>query len=93
MRKDLRGGRVFLDYLRNSRGATAIAPYSTRAREGATVAAPLSWDELTADFDPRAFDLRSMLKRVNQPDPWREYAKLTAQSINSKALRSLGVKD
>lgn len=93
MRKDLRGGRVFLDYLRNARGATAIAPYSTRAREGATVATPLSWDELTQDLDPKAFTLRSMLSRINEPDPWRDYAKLTAQSINSKALRSVGVKD
>ena len=44
--KAKRNGRIFLDYLRNQRGATAIMPYSARAREGAPVAAPISWDEL-----------------------------------------------
>jgi bifunctional non-homologous end joining protein LigD len=46
MAKAKRTGRMFLDYLRNQRGATAIMPYSARAREGAPVAAPVSWDEL-----------------------------------------------
>jgi len=92
-RKDLRRGRVYLDYLRNSRGATAIAPYSTRAREGATVATPLSWDELGAGFDPRAFDVGALLRRVNQADPWGDYAKLAAQGIGTKALRRIGMKN
>ncbi len=91
MRKDLRVGRVFLDYLRNARGATAIAPYSTRAREGATVATPLSWDELGSEFDPRQFNVRTVLSRVNGVDPWRDYKKLSTQSIGAKALRRLGV--
>jgi bifunctional non-homologous end joining protein LigD len=46
MRKDQRQGRIFIDWLRNQRGATAIAPYSVRARPGAPVAAPVSWEEL-----------------------------------------------
>jgi bifunctional non-homologous end joining protein LigD len=46
MRKDLRGGKVYIDYNRNGRSATAVAPYSTRARAGAPVSMPISWDEL-----------------------------------------------
>jgi len=90
MRKDQRKGRVFLDYLRNGRGATAVAPYSTRAREGATVATPLSWDELEAKTQP-SFNVGSVLGRLSQPDPWREYSKLK-QTISAKALSGLGLK-
>jgi len=81
-RKALRKGRMFLDYLRNGRGATAVAPYSTRARAGATVATPLSWSELERGVDPHDFTLTSVPKRLAslRADPWADYAKVR-QSI------------
>ena len=67
IRKVQRTGRIFIDWLRNQRGATAVMPYSARAREGAPVAAPISWDELD-DFDSgHAFSIRDadeLLKRA-----------------------------
>jgi len=77
-RKALRKGRMFLDYLRNGRGATAVAPYSTRARIGATVATPLTWDELRRGVDPQDFTLTSVPKRLEslRKDPWDGYTRL-----------------
>jgi len=67
IRKAQRTGRIFIDWLRNQRGATAVMPYSARAREGAPVAAPITWDELE-DFDSgHAFSIRDaeeLLKRA-----------------------------
>jgi len=62
MSKAKRTGKIFIDYLRNGRGATFIAPYSTRARDGATIAMPVEWDDLSARFKPDAFNVRSAAK-------------------------------
>jgi bifunctional non-homologous end joining protein LigD len=56
--KASRKGRMFLDYLRNQRGSTAVMPYSTRARPGAPVAAPITWDELDEYQGGNHFTLR-----------------------------------
>jgi bifunctional non-homologous end joining protein LigD len=72
MSKSKRQGRIFIDYLRNGRGSTAIASYSTRAREGATVAVPLSWDELSPAVTSDRFDIENLRRRLDSlhADPW-----------------------
>jgi bifunctional non-homologous end joining protein LigD len=69
-----RRGRIFIDYLRNDPTSTAVAPYSTRAREGAPVATPLFWHELTDRLDPASFGIESVPKRLQtqKEDPWAE---------------------
>jgi bifunctional non-homologous end joining protein LigD len=64
MSKARRKGRIFIDWLRNERGATAIAPWSLRARPGAPVAVPVSWDELGTLDRANAFGLRDALARA-----------------------------
>lgn len=71
MSKAKRHGKIFVDYLRNSPGATFVAPYSTRAREGAPIATPLAWSEL-AKVDPARFTLRTFSERLSLKDPWRD---------------------
>lgn len=73
--KSRRVGRILVDYLRNQRGATAVAPYSTRARPGATVATPLDWDELGSVSDPAQFNVRTLPTRIaaQTRDPWEDF--------------------
>jgi bifunctional non-homologous end joining protein LigD len=89
MTKAARKNRIYLDYLRNERGATAVAPYSPRARKGARVAMPLSWNELkkperpvfaVANFD----QWKARLKR----DPWAKMETLR-QSLTAQAIRAV----
>jgi len=75
--KAKRKGRIFVDWLRNERGATAIAPYSPRARKGASVAMPVSWTELARAKSANAYDTKTALRRIAglKADPWKGYAK------------------
>lgn len=70
--KARRNGRIFIDYLRNTRGATSVASYSLRARAGAPVAMPLDWSELGRLASAAAFDLHSARRRIarRKLDPW-----------------------
>jgi bifunctional non-homologous end joining protein LigD len=72
MTKTLRRGRIFVDFLRNGRGATAVAAYSTRARPGASVSTPLTWDELSEDIAPNHYTLTNLQQRLDHlaKDPW-----------------------
>ncbi|PBB87979.1 DNA ligase D [Mesorhizobium sp. WSM3876] len=76
--KKARTGRIFVDYLRNGRGSTTVAPYSSRAKKGATVSMPVTWPEIEAGLPPNAFPIgdATTLKQLNKADPWKEFFKL-----------------
>jgi bifunctional non-homologous end joining protein LigD len=76
MSKAKRHGKIYVDFLRNQRGATAIAPYSTRARKGAYVAMPLSWNALSRLEDAHPASVRDAARLARAGDPWKGYAKL-----------------
>jgi bifunctional non-homologous end joining protein LigD len=91
MSKTRRKGKIFLDYLRNAAGATAIAPYSLRARANAPVATPIGWDELTEDVRFDHFNLRTIPSRLSaaKSDPWSDFLELR-QSIGKAMFKRVG---
>jgi bifunctional non-homologous end joining protein LigD len=87
-----RQGRIYVDYLRNSRGATSIAAYSCRSRPGAPVSTPLAWEELAGDVRADTFTVTNLPERLASlaADPWRELSAVK-QSITAAMKRSWGV--
>jgi bifunctional non-homologous end joining protein LigD len=90
--KRARAGRIFIDYLRNTRGATAVGAYSARAREGAPVATPLFWEEVEHGVTPDAFTVLTVPTRLAKlkSDPWADLPKLR-QSITARVRREVGI--
>lgn len=77
MTKAKRTGKIFIDYFRNERSATAIAPYSTRAHDNATIATPLRWEELTKNITSATFTVENFSQRLSHfSDPWKDFFKL-----------------
>jgi bifunctional non-homologous end joining protein LigD len=87
MSKAKRRGKIFVDYLRNQRGATAIASYSTRARAGAAVATPVAWEELSPRLKADSYRVANFPKRLDslRADPWADFFS-TRQSLTKKML-------
>jgi bifunctional non-homologous end joining protein LigD len=92
MTKVARTGRIYLDYLRNERGATAVAPFSPRSRNGVPVSVPMAWSELKADAPPRCLvaKLNEWRKRLAH-DPWAEMPKIK-QRLSQKAIAAVSGK-
>ncbi|MCS6296800.1 MAG: DNA ligase D [Nitrospira sp.] len=90
MSKHKRKGKIFIDYLRNSRGATAVAAYSTRARPNAPISVPLAWKELSIDMRSDHFTLENITERLGRlrQDPWKAYF-TTKQRITKNMVRRL----
>ncbi len=90
--KRTRVGKIFVDYLRNQRGGSAIVNYSTRAKDTATVACPLEWDELNGLKVASPYTMKTLPARLKalKRDPWEGFFK-TRQSITAKAKKALGL--
>ena len=92
MAKRERTERIFIDYLRNSPGATAVAAYSVRARQGAPVSTPLHWDEVAGRMRPSAFHAGNVVRRLHglHSDPWKMFRR-TAQTLTAAMKRKAGI--
>jgi bifunctional non-homologous end joining protein LigD len=90
--KASRKGKIFIDYLRNGRGATSIAAYSTRARPNAPVSAPLFWEELDSDVRANTFTVQNLPERLEglKSDPWEDFLKVK-QSLTAAMKEAVGM--
>ena len=92
MAKRARRGRIYIDYLRNGRGATAVGAYSPRARPGAPVSTPVSWEEVEQGVRPDEFTVETVPQRLSAlpSDPWAEIGKIR-QTISATVRRQVGI--
>jgi len=91
--KERRKGKIYLDYLRYARGASAVASYSLRAKPGFSAATPIEWEELRKLSGGNAFNRLTVVKRLETlaADPWDELLS-SSSKINAKMRRDLGMK-
>ncbi len=91
--KASRKGKIFIDYLRNGRGATSICAYSTRARDNAPVSVPLFWEELETDVRGNTYTVRTLPERLDglKSDPWADFFKVR-QSITAAMKKKVGMR-
>lgn len=86
MSKEARIHKIYIDYLRNTRGATSVAPYSTRCQEHPSVSTPLSWSELRTSISANAYTITNILSKLKRSrDPWKDFFK-TQQTITKKLI-------
>jgi len=78
VRKNKRENRIFIDWIRNGRGATSIAPYSIRAKKGAPVSMPITWEELDTAA-PDGINMTDALRRIGGNDPWKDFFQVNQQ--------------
>jgi bifunctional non-homologous end joining protein LigD len=91
MAKSRRKGKIFIDWVRNTREATAIASYSARARPGAPVALPIAWDELESLRAPLHESVRQAPARMDLPDPWADF-EASRRPLTRAAMERVGVR-
>ena len=72
MKKSKRKGKIFIDWVRNTKGATSVAPYSLRIRKKLTVSMPISWNELDK-IKPDEITIEEAIKRLKRKDPWQKF--------------------
>ncbi|MDP9629144.1 UNVERIFIED_ORG: bifunctional non-homologous end joining protein LigD [Ensifer adhaerens] len=87
MAKNQREGRIFLDYLRNDRMSTAVAPLSPRARAGAPVSMPLNWTQVKKGLDPKRFTIRTVPELLRAGTAWQDYCE--SQRSLEQAIKRL----
>jgi bifunctional non-homologous end joining protein LigD len=89
MSKNQRTGKIFLDYLRNDRKSTAVAPLSPRARPGATVSMPIAWSRVKVGLDSKRFTVRTAPALIRRGNAWEGYDDAAASV--KVAIKKLGL--
>jgi bifunctional non-homologous end joining protein LigD len=92
MTKSLRQAKIFVDYLRNSLEQTSVAAYSTRARAGAPVSVPVTWEELGRTKSGNQYTVLNLGKRLGslKQDPWKDIAKVKQKLPEGETSRKRG---